>query len=397
MKAGRTLRSSTERAFKRAFRTILAADIVVVHRRRRPVVADRGLGAGLRLLPRPVDGARRGRGLVLHPAGGHPAVAATGSSPRCRSSAWPGAWPPETPTAGRPAGGRGSRTMSKRTTTRRARRRRVRRDSADATDRRRRRRDADRRPPRTTAGASASVKRSVWSRLYHGETNIDFVGRRRLWFTLSLVAVADQPRLARHPGPQPRHRLRGRRRVGGPGRRRLGGRRPRRRRRARAGRRHDPDARERRRHASCGSRPSRSSAESSRRGHGRPGRADRVVVDDVNLTEVGPSWGEEITEKARPGPDRVPRAGHDLHRVPVRAEDGDRRRWPPCVHDILITVGVYSLTRLEVTPATVIAVLTILGYSIYDGIVVFDKVDENTRPGVVHGRPDATAAWSTCR
>ena len=46
---------------------------------------------------------------------------------------------------------------------------------------------------------------------------------------------------------------------------------------------------------------------------------------------------------------------------------------------MLITVGVYSIIRFEVTPATVIAVLTILGYSIYDGIVVFDKVDENTR------------------
>jgi preprotein translocase subunit SecF len=49
------------------------------------------------------------------------------------------------------------------------------------------------------------------------------------------------------------------------------------------------------------------------------------------------------------------------------------------VHDILMTVGVYSLSGLEVTPATVVALLTILGYSIYDGIVVFDKVHENTR------------------
>jgi preprotein translocase subunit SecF len=49
------------------------------------------------------------------------------------------------------------------------------------------------------------------------------------------------------------------------------------------------------------------------------------------------------------------------------------------VHDVLVTVGVYSLSGLEVTPATVVALLTILGYSIYDGIVVFDKVNENTR------------------
>ena len=44
------------------------------------------------------------------------------------------------------------------------------------------------------------------------------------------------------------------------------------------------------------------------------------------------------------------------------------------VHDIIISVGVYSVFQFEVTPATVIAFLTILGYSIYDTIVVYDKV-----------------------
>jgi preprotein translocase subunit SecF len=48
------------------------------------------------------------------------------------------------------------------------------------------------------------------------------------------------------------------------------------------------------------------------------------------------------------------------------------------VHDLLITAGVYALARFEVTPATVIALLTILGYSLYDTVVVFDKVKENT-------------------
>jgi preprotein translocase subunit SecF len=46
------------------------------------------------------------------------------------------------------------------------------------------------------------------------------------------------------------------------------------------------------------------------------------------------------------------------------------------IHDLLITVGVYSLTGFNVTPATVVAVLTILGYSLYDTVVVFDKVSE---------------------
>lgn len=49
------------------------------------------------------------------------------------------------------------------------------------------------------------------------------------------------------------------------------------------------------------------------------------------------------------------------------------------VHDILVSVGVYSLFQLEVTPATVVAFLTILGYSLYDTIVVFDRVDDNVR------------------
>jgi len=49
------------------------------------------------------------------------------------------------------------------------------------------------------------------------------------------------------------------------------------------------------------------------------------------------------------------------------------------VHDILVTAGVYSIVNFEVTPATVIGLLTILGFSLYDTVVVFDKIKENTR------------------
>ncbi len=49
------------------------------------------------------------------------------------------------------------------------------------------------------------------------------------------------------------------------------------------------------------------------------------------------------------------------------------------IHDILISVGVYSIFQFEVTPGTVIAFLTILGFSLYDTIVVYDKVADNTR------------------
>jgi preprotein translocase subunit SecF len=49
------------------------------------------------------------------------------------------------------------------------------------------------------------------------------------------------------------------------------------------------------------------------------------------------------------------------------------------LHDIIVTAGIYSLIGFEVTPSTVIGFLTILGFSLYDTVVVFDKVDENTK------------------
>jgi preprotein translocase subunit SecF len=101
-------------------------------------------------------------------------------------------------------------------------------------------------------------------------------------------------------------------------------------------------------------------------------------VNDVSLNSVGPSWGEEISRKAL-------RAliffliAITLY-ISLRFEF--KMALPTLaalIHDVLITIGVYSLAGFEVTPATVIALLTILGFSIYDGIVVFDKVDENTK------------------
>ena len=66
------------------------------------------------------------------------------------------------------------------------------------------------------------------------------------------------------------------------------------------------------------------------------------------------------------------------------------------LHDVLISVGVYSVFGFEVTPATVVAFLTILGFSLYDTIVVFDKVKENTlRYAGATGAGTPTS--STCR
>ena len=56
------------------------------------------------------------------------------------------------------------------------------------------------------------------------------------------------------------------------------------------------------------------------------------------------------------------------------------------LHDLIITVGIYALAGFEVTPATMIGFLTILGYSLYDTVVVFDKVRENTAEALGNGR-----------
>ena len=53
-------------------------------------------------------------------------------------------------------------------------------------------------------------------------------------------------------------------------------------------------------------------------------------------------------------------------------------------HDLLLTAGIYSIVGFEVTPSTIVGLLTILGFSLYDTVVVFDKVDENTR-GILGG------------
>ena len=56
------------------------------------------------------------------------------------------------------------------------------------------------------------------------------------------------------------------------------------------------------------------------------------------------------------------------------------------VHDVFITVGIYAVVGFDVTPATVIGFLTILGYSLYDTVIVFDKVRENTKSIAASGK-----------
>jgi preprotein translocase subunit SecF len=103
-----------------------------------------------------------------------------------------------------------------------------------------------------------------------------------------------------------------------------------------------------------------------------------VTAESIDTQIIGPSWGKEITKKALYG----------LIAFLIVIMLFLAMTFEPkmaiaaivaVVHDVFITVGIYALVGFDVTPATVIGFLTILGYSLYDTVVVFDKVRENTR------------------
>lgn len=100
-----------------------------------------------------------------------------------------------------------------------------------------------------------------------------------------------------------------------------------------------------------------------------------VTVDDVSINAVGPTWGDQITDKAV--------EALVFFFVAVLIYLSVRLEWRmgigavvAVVHDLLLIAGLYAVFRFEVSPATVIALLTIMGYSLYDTVVVFDKVLE---------------------
>jgi preprotein translocase subunit SecF len=112
-----------------------------------------------------------------------------------------------------------------------------------------------------------------------------------------------------------------------------------------------------------------------------------VDVNEVTVDAVGPTFGGEVTRRA------IQALGIFL--VIVAVFISWRFEWRMALaalaalfHDLIITIGVYALLGFVVTPSTVIAVLTILGYSLYDTVVVFDKVNENVQE--FHGRATYT-------
>jgi preprotein translocase subunit SecF len=110
-----------------------------------------------------------------------------------------------------------------------------------------------------------------------------------------------------------------------------------------------------------------------------------VTIESIDTQNVGPSWGEEISRKALQG----------LIAFLIIVMIYLALTFEPkmaiaaivaLIHDVFITVGIYALVGFEVSPSTVIGFLTILGYSLYDTVVVFDKVRENTRSITATGK-----------
>ncbi|HZD65629.1 MAG TPA: protein translocase subunit SecF, partial [Acidimicrobiales bacterium] len=110
----------------------------------------------------------------------------------------------------------------------------------------------------------------------------------------------------------------------------------------------------------------------------RLAKAAHVKPSVVSVSSVGPTWGSQITTKAI--------EALIVFFICIGLYITVRFEWKMAAaalaavfHDLLITVGIYALVGFQVSPATVVAVLTILGYSLYDTIVVFDRVKENAQ------------------
>lgn len=101
--------------------------------------------------------------------------------------------------------------------------------------------------------------------------------------------------------------------------------------------------------------------------------------EQVNRQQIGASWGEQIANKALLALGVFLVLVFFVIWLYFREPKASAAAIIALFHDVLITVGLYALIGFDVTPATVIGVLTILGYSLYDTVVVFDKVRENTR------------------
>jgi preprotein translocase subunit SecF len=231
----------------------------------------------------------------------------------------------------------------------------------------------------TTPAPAPAPKGSIWHRLYHGETNFDFVGKRRIGFTISAVLIVVSAISLIFQGLNLGIDFKGgvawefqangqtvddARSV------------------LEANGINPADAKIQTLSGSSGERlrvQVDDQPDSVRTAVKEDfAKASGENVEDVSVNVVSPTWGSQITKKAI----RALIAFFILITIYISI----RFEWRMAIaallavfHDVFISVGIYSIFGFEVTPATVIAFLTILGFSLYDTIVVFDKVHENTR------------------
>jgi preprotein translocase subunit SecF len=104
-----------------------------------------------------------------------------------------------------------------------------------------------------------------------------------------------------------------------------------------------------------------------------------INPDQVAYSLIGASWGGQITERALIALGVFITLVALVIGIYFRDVKMSAAALIALGHDLVLTIGIYALVGFTVTPATLIGVLTILGYSLYDTVVVFDKVRENVR------------------
>jgi preprotein translocase subunit SecF len=237
---------------------------------------------------------------------------------------------------------------------------------------------------------------SVLSRLYHGETNIDFIGRRRLWFAISgtivLLCLITLTTRGLNYGIEFEGGVQLEAVIAPDG--------P-------MGNASETEIISRVRDSLTGVDASDAQIQVLTEDNGSrsisvqtkaisdPQQQEAVVTAvgkavgakaaDIDSQRIGSKWGAEITDKAV--------RALVVFLIVILVFISFRFEWKMAIaaiialtHDLIITAGVYSIVGFEVTPSTVIAILTILGYSLYDTVVVFDKVEENTEQLAASGR-----------
>ncbi len=120
--------------------------------------------------------------------------------------------------------------------------------------------------------------------------------------------------------------------------------------------------------------------------HGALAEAYGVSEDEVTASYIGALWGKDITRQALIGLGVFILFAALVMALYFRTWKMSLAAIIALFHDLILTAGIYGISGFEITPAAVIGFLTILGYSLYDTVVVFDKIRENTSPGELNDR-----------